>query len=150
MRAINVLYCGIVFLSGCDYYSSYIEVVNKTEKPIIFDLATTDTLDLRPPYTISEIKTGLRNLDGKGSNFVLADSSTRVFTSDWKAVIQSEYADQTLRIFIFDPDTLQRYPWPKIRSENKYLHKFSIPLEALEQTDWRIVYSDSLLFRPAR
>ena len=128
----------------CDHYASVLEIENKTNQPIIFSFSRTDSIEIKPAYTMDDLKKGLKNLNDKESScFIAARSKHREFRNSWSAIIDNSFSG-TLRVFIFDPDTLQKYPWSDVRDKNRYIHRFKFSTDALRRMNWRIEFSDSV------
>jgi hypothetical protein len=63
---------------------------------------------------------------------------------NWESYIKNDFKDETFYLFLFDLDTLKKYPWPIVRDTQNYLHKYEIKVDALKKMDWRIVYDEKI------
>jgi hypothetical protein len=147
-KSISIILLGCVsaFIS-CDNYTSYIEVVNDSDRPIMYVLSENDQLTGIPPYSQSQWDAGLKNINSEDNRyFVPAHSSTKNFAKSWESYVMNNCQDSTLRVFVFDPDVLQKHTWEKIKRGDMFLTRIKIDLEALKKAKWQVVYSDSLSF----
>ncbi len=57
----------------------------------------------------------------------------------WKEVY-AQLAQDTMSVFIFHTDTLNKYPWEKIRDDYMILKRYDLSLEDLERCDYLLTY----------
>lgn len=144
--SIILLGCVSTFIA-CDNQTSYIEVVNNSDRPIMYVLSENDQLTGVPPYSQSQWDGGLRNISSEdNSYFVPAHLSTKNFAENWESYVMNNCQDSTLRVFIFDPDVLQKHTWEEIKRGDMFLTRIKINLEAIKKAKWQVVYSDDLSF----
>ncbi len=140
-----ILFGCVSTFSSCDNYTSYIEVVNNSDKPIMYVLSENDYLTGIPPYSQAQWDTGLRNINSEdNSYFVPARSSTKNFAKSWESYVRDNCQDSTLHVFIFNPDVLQKHTWEEIKRGDMFLTGIKIDLETLKKAKWQVVYHDSL------
>src|SRR5690349_11004259 len=122
-KMISVVLIGCVSMFfACDNNTSYIEVVNNSDKPIMYILSESDQLTGIPPYSQSQWEAGLKNINSDdNSQFVPAHSSTKNFGKNWETYILKNCQDSTLRVFVFDPDVLQKHTWEEIKRADRFL-----------------------------
>ncbi len=141
---IILISCVSTFIA-CDNNTSYIEVVNNSDKPIMYILSESDQLTGIPPYSQSQWEAGLRNIKSEdNSQFVPAHSSTKNFGKNWETYILKNCQDSTLRVFVFDPDVLQKHTWEEIKRGDRFLTRIKTDLTTLQKSQWQVVYSDGL------
>lgn len=144
--SIILLSCVSTFIA-CDNHTSFIEVVNNSDRPIMYVLSENDQLTGIPPYSQSQWDSGLKNINSEdNSYFVAAHSSTKNFGKSWESYIKNNCQDSTLRVFIFNPDVLQKHTWEEIKRGDMFLTRIKINLEAIKKAKWQVVYSDDLSF----
>ncbi|MEO7990378.1 MAG: hypothetical protein ABI663_12605 [Chryseolinea sp.] len=109
----------------------------------MYVLSENDQLTGIPPYSQSQWDTGLRNINSEdNSYFVQAHSFTKNFAKSWESYVMNSCQDSTLRMFIFDPDVLQKHTWEEIKRGDMFLTRIKIDLEALKKAKWQVIYND--------
>lgn len=63
---------------------------------------------------------------------------------EWEAIFD-ELPRDTLSVFIFHTDTLNKYPWEKVRDEYMILKRYDLGLDDLKRQDYTITYPQIVL-----
>lgn len=83
------------------------------------------TLPVNNQYVIAEVKSGSRYIYDSGI--------------EWEE-IYSKLPQDTMSVFIFHSDTLDKYNWEEVRDGYKVLKRYDLSLEDLKQNNWTITY----------
>lgn len=83
------------------------------------------TLPSDNQYVINGIKEGTRYIYDSGIK--------------WEEIFEKLPQD-TLSVFIFHTDTLNKYTWEKVRDDYMILKRYDMSLEDLESLNWTITY----------
>ena len=67
------------------------------------------------------------------------NQSTNFASADWKEEIEFLPKD-TLSIFIFSTDTLNKYSWEEVRRDYKILKRYDLSIQDLELLDYKVYY----------
>ena len=65
--------------------------------------------------------------------------STNIDSDNWEEEIESLPKD-TLSIFIFSTDTLNKYSWEEVRRDYKILRRYDLSIQDLELLDYKVYY----------
>jgi hypothetical protein len=142
MHLINIQI--IIFLtflfSSCDPTDNKFTIVNKTGRPIFYDTSPFDTIEgasvFKPFYKIINNDT----LWIESDYFIKPmGEKTIMVMSDWEEMIEDNYNGK-ISVFIFDADTLQKYRWNVIKSDNKFIDRYKFGIEELKEKNWKVVY----------
>lgn len=112
---------------GCDKLISgvyYIKVQNNTTDTIQFYASY-----IYPDTAISDKKPSLTM--AYPSKYSYWDSKEK-----WEDIVSSD----TISMFIFSKDTVDKYSWDLIRSGNKIMKRYDLSIKDLEKQNWTITY----------
>lgn len=125
----------IVICSKCGLvdYSYQIDVVNKSNHPIGYYFATGGEYGTYYPESLP-----------KNNNYVVYDMSKVLEPGyeshlDWEKFFRTLPKD-TLSIFIFHTDTLNKYTWSEVRNRYKILKRYDLSLDDLERMNFKVTY----------
>lgn len=145
MKKLTIPICMLaisVMLSGCPDWSMDkrypLYIFNNSERGIGFYLALGGNNGTYYPDTI--LPKSNQNLISKKIN----PSSTYYCASGypWDEVINDLTSD-TMSIFIFHSDTLDKYSWDEVREGYKILQRYDLSLKDLQKLDWSVTYPPS-------
>lgn len=74
-------------------------------------------------------------------NVIVMQSNT--YSYDYGIPWNKVYKDfkiDTMSVFFFDTDTLNKYPWEEIRKDYKILRRYDLSLQDLEYLEYKIYY----------
>jgi hypothetical protein len=58
----------------------------------------------------------------------------------WEEIYKTFLPADTLSVFIFHTDTLNKYTWDEVRNGYKVLKRYDLSLDDLKQMNWTITY----------
>ena len=132
MKYLLIIYL-LLFLNSCDTYY-YIEVVNKSNKPIEHYLAMGGEFGSSYPDSLpNSSKYVFQILPSKSYLYQSRSPWAEVFTN-------TKLPNDTLSVYFFSPDTLNAYPWQTIREKEKYLKRYDLSLKDLQDLNFKIVF----------
>jgi len=73
-----------------------------------------------------------------GEKFKAYDSGGK-----WSMIYKDFLPSDTLSVFVFSTDTLERYSWEIVKNEYKILKRYDLSLQDLEQLKYTIAYPPS-------
>ena len=78
------------------------------------------------------------------NNYIVYDMSKVLRPSyeshlNWEEFFQT-FPNDTLSVFIFHTDTLNKYTWEEVRDGYKILKRYNLSLGDLQKIDWTITY----------
>ncbi len=112
-----------------------IYLINNFSHPIGFYFATGGQYGTFYPDPLPETNQYVTYKLDSGKRFIY-DSGL-----SWeKAFKEGVFPKDTLSVFIFSTDTLNRYSWDEVRSGNKILKRYDLSLDDLIQMNWTITY----------
>jgi hypothetical protein len=127
----------VTICSQCNHVAmdnSYtINLVNKSDYPIGYYFATGGKYGTYYPDSLPET-----------SNYIIYDVNKVLRPGyeshlNWNKFFQLLPHD-TLSVFIFSTDTLNKYSWEEVRKEYKILKRYDFSLKDLQQMNWTITY----------
>lgn len=128
----------IFLATSCDPVDN-ITIVNESNRIVLFQYSLDGSFPKQSPYR-ENVKIG------ELSDLVMPNSETKMeLISSWERFIKKNFKNETFCLYMFDLDTLRKYPWPVVKATGNYLHKYEIQVEALKKMEWRIVYNEELL-----
>jgi len=93
-----------------------------------------DYLALYPDTLLSGYTDRLREIL-IGENVSVAGGS-----ASWKDVFKVTVPFDTLSLFVFHTDTLNKYSWAEVQTSYKILKRYDLSLEDLEHLDYKLSY----------
>jgi hypothetical protein len=132
----------LLLLSSCDYIDSRLYVNNQSNRTIFFQWKSEPKLDSIAVITrYSSVGTKediVENISDKVSPF--SKNNLRIWTyRGWNKYFNKH---DTLYLFLFDKDTLEKYSWDKIRQSNNFVKKYSLTLDDIKKYNWEVVYKE--------
>jgi hypothetical protein len=114
-------------------YSYEINLVNKSGHSIGYYFATGGKYGTYYPDSLPET-----------NNYIVYDISKVIRPGyeshlNWEKFFQTLPKD-TLSVFIFHTDTLNKYSWEQVRDGYKISKRYDLSLEDLKQRNWTIMY----------
>lgn len=126
----------IIFTSICstcikhsDVYEYTIWIKNNSNQPISYFVSRA-----YPDTTLSLDKPYISKLVSQARDFVLTDTERQ------DIYFRKEFTSDTLLLFIFNPDTINKYDWETIRKGYKIMEKRTYSKTDLEKANWYIYY----------
>ena len=111
----------------------YIKVVNTTAKTIYVSAGTRR-------YGMSSYPDTLLPADKPSLLIVRPNDYNNLATSiGWEVAIKDNDPD-SLNIYVFDADTINRYSWDKIKAHNKVLKRYDLSIDDLKRKNWSITF----------
>lgn len=123
----------LIIFTSCDYYDARLQIVNKTNKAICFDIQH-DTVLKYPDINHKEYYLSEKISSGETKNCFLPGA-----TDAWEQFIYDS-KDSTMSLFIFDVDTVLKFNWDTIRKYNKYIKRYDLKVESLKKSNWTITF----------
>jgi len=132
------LVIGVCFAS-CDFFWEREEynltLENNTTYPIGYYLAGGDTLKSAYPDTSLPLNNVLRE-----NRIYPEKKQVVVVTLDWDKFFDKYLPNDTLSVFIFHADTLNKYTWEEIRDGYKIENRYDLSLDDLKKMNFVITY----------
>ncbi|UZD37510.1 hypothetical protein OL230_06490 [Capnocytophaga ochracea] len=112
-----------------------IYIYNNSEKPIGFYIPAGGEYGLPYPDTLlPNTDNYIYNREIRPKKHLQQDSWRK-----WKDVLKS-FPKDTLSIFIFSTDTLNKYSWEEVRRDYKILRRYDLSIQDLELLDYKVYY----------
>ncbi|MDO5104977.1 hypothetical protein [Capnocytophaga sp.] len=75
-------------------------------------------------------------------DYVTSEINSYESNIEWGKIFKQLPKD-TLSIFIFHTDTLNKYPWKEVRNGYKILKRYDLSLQDIEKLNYKVPYSPS-------
>jgi len=135
---ISIAVLVLLFASNCEKIvidKKYpLTLKNLGSKPIGYYFATGGKYGTLYPDTTLPIRSDYLGIKLESNKIFSYDSSTS-WDTNYKA-----FPRDTLSIFIFETDTLLKYPWQVIRQKYKILKRYDLSLQDLKKLNYSITY----------
>ena len=95
-------------------------------------------LAIYPDTLISSVQDGIIEILNGEKEAVAGGSAP------WESVFKVTVPNDTLSLFIFHSDTINRYTWSQIREDYNILKRYDLSLEDLELLDFEVPYPPTL------
>lgn len=141
MKQKYIFFIFIFLLFGCDPMDNRLIIVNKSTEPIFYSMSINDVITNNP----------LRILDSKDTIFedsyiIPADTFIRhalIGSNEWEYFINRDCIDSTLKLFVFEKQTILNIPWDTITKYRLYKEKYNLTVKGLQKMNWKVVYSSN-------
>lgn len=93
-------------------------------------------------YNSISIDTTISYINPSVSNSSIQPNATEIHTINgrtWETLIEDTPKD-TISLFIFSSDTINKYPWDSVRSNYMILQRYDLSLKDLQNRNWTIEY----------
>jgi len=81
---------------------------------------------------------------GAESTFIAPSKTEKIFSSiKWEERISFINKQNTLYVFLYSVDTLNKYPWSQIQKDYKILQRYALSIDDLQKLDWNVTYPPS-------
>lgn len=134
MRLITILLT--LFITSCDPIDFKLKVYNNSSTSIYIIHSFTSNLSLLDS-TVAEPYNGIAIKPQE-------NYTVRANYIKWEDAIRTDSKDGKLRVYIFDEETVSKYSWHHIVSNNLYSKKFELLEVDLKKINWIITYSENL------
>lgn len=121
----SIILCGASCEKTVDHVYS-IKIQNNTNDTLLFYGSYN-----YPDTSVVQVKPILTRVYPKDYNYL--DSK-----KDWDEVLVPP--KDTISIFIFRKDTVDKYSWDKIRSDYNVLKRYDLSLDDLKKLSWKVIY----------
>ncbi|MDO4880740.1 MAG: hypothetical protein Q3983_05620 [Capnocytophaga sp.] len=129
MKKARLLILLSFFCLQCDKFYD-LQIYNNTDRTINIYIADIDTY-----YPDTLLPLGSNRLREIKINETLYETSM----VQWNNILKNLPKD-TLSIFIFNTDTLNKYSWEEIRRNYKILKRYDLSIQDLENLDYKVYY----------
>ena len=114
----------LVVISGCDQTDNKLLIANETDHLLLYIPSKTDSI------------VGGAPVDGNHSIPRHGEKHVSVIGS-WENMVQYNFNGK-LWVITFDSDTLEKYGWEYVKSNNRYYSKQGFTLSDLKKANWEI------------
>lgn len=114
----------LVVIGGCDQMDNKLLIANETDRLLLYSTFKTDSI------------VGSSPADGNHSIPRHSKKHVTVMGS-WESMVRSRFNGE-LWIVTFDSDTLEKYGWEYVKSNNRYYSKQGFTLTDLKKANWEV------------
>jgi hypothetical protein len=131
----------VVFLQSCPIGEPtyFILLRNDASYDVGYYLATNsiDGPTAYPDTSLPITNFDLGSIVAPKTEAVIAESGVK-----WEKYMKEILPVDTLSIFIFHADTLNKYSWEEIRKNYKVLRRYDMSIDDLKRTKWRFIHTE--------
>jgi hypothetical protein len=138
MKLILGIFFIMTTLLSCEYLDNRIIITNNNNEDIHYFLFNKDSLkNLYEEDTISNLFYYTNYIDSLSPQEKKNESRLGAKNEWEKIVLHGD--SQKLFVFIFNIDTIKKYDWKTIVTNEKYQNRLSFSLKELQSSNWNIV-----------
>lgn len=139
MKTIIFISFLLLFIS-CDPVDDRLTIINETNRPLFISISRFDSIESGNPLEDYMKICGQDTLWIDSDDFIKPHGKKNLSViSSWEDLIYDNYDDRSLKLFVFDADTLKNNDWYTTASNDNYLKKFKLTIDELKRLNWKIV-----------